>query len=234
MESVTGFRRPAGGTNPLNAWDAYGSTVKRTPKRAPVRIDHTLTEVTGPAPGAAEFGPSVTDLTHHAGGEAVGERMTVSGFVVDEDGRPLPNTVIEIWQCNAAGRYAHPVDQHDAPLDPHFLGVGHAMTDADGAYRFLTVRPGAYPWRNHKNAWRPPHIHFGLFGPGFATRLITQMYFAGDPLLPFDPIYNSIPDAAARERLCARFEMDLTQPEFALGYRFDFVLRGRDATPMET
>lgn len=233
MESVTGFRRPADGTHPRDAWDAYGSTLKRAPKRPPLRIEHTLTEVTGPAPGEAVLGPAATDLTRHAGGEAIGERMILSGFVLDEDGRPVPNTIVEVWQCNAAGRYVHPADRHDAPLDPHFLGVGHAITDPDGAYRFLTVRPGAYPWRNHANAWRPPHIHFSLFGPGFATRLITQMYFAGDPLLAFDPIYNSIPDAASRERLCARFDMDLTEPEFALGYRFDFVLRGRDATPRE-
>ncbi len=141
--------------------------------------------------------------------------------------------MVEIWQANATGRYNHPADRHDAPLDPNFHGAGRVFTDADGNYRVLTIRPGAYPWPNHANAWRPNHIHFSFFGPAFATRLITQMYFPGDPLLAFDPIYNATPDRAARERLIARFDLDLTRPDFALGYRFDVVLRGRGATPME-
>jgi protocatechuate 3,4-dioxygenase, beta subunit len=173
------------------------------------------------------------DLTHFDGAEAIGERIIVSGRVIDEDGRPIADTLIEIWQANAAGRYAHEADQHRAPLDPHFSGVGRVVTDAAGAYRFVTVKPGAYPWRNHANAWRPAHIHYSLFGPAFATRLITQMYFEGDPLLASDPIYNSVADAEARARLVAAFALELTQPDYALGYRFDFVLRGRDATPME-
>jgi protocatechuate 3,4-dioxygenase, beta subunit len=139
-----------------------------------------------------------------------------------------------VWQCNAAGRYTHRSDQHDAPLDPNFSGAGRTLTDATGRYRFVTIKPGAYPWRNHANAWRPAHIHFSLFGSNFLSRLVTQMYFPGDPLLTADPILSSIPDARARERLVSRFDLDLTQPEWALGYRFDIVLRGREATPMET
>ncbi len=155
----------------------------------------------------------------------------MTGRVLDEDGRAIPHTMIEIWQANAAGRYAHVEDQHEAPLDPHFAGIGRAITDGRGAYRFMTIKPGAYPWRNHHNAWRPNHIHFSLFGPSFATRLITQMYFPRDPLLALDPIFNSVPDNSARERLIATFDIEVTIPEHALGYRFDFVLRGRAATP---
>ncbi len=144
-----------------------------------------------------------------------------------------PHTLIEVWQANAAGRYAHKVDQWDGPLDANFTGAGRALTDGDGRYRFVTIRPGAYPWRNHDNAWRPAHIHFSLFGAAFLTRLVTQMYFPGDPLLPLDPIFNSVPDARARERMVSTFDLALTEPAFALGYRFDLVLRGRDQTPME-
>ena len=152
---------------------------------------------------------------------------------LDEDGRPIPDTLVEIWQTNAAGRYIHFRDQHDAPLDPNFFGAGRCMTDADGRYRFVTLRPGAYPWGNHANGWRPAHIHYSLFGPSLLTRLVTQMYFPGDPLLPLDPILNGVPDAAARERLVARFSLDVTEPGVALGYEFDIVLRGRRATPMQ-
>ncbi|MEP6916692.1 MAG: protocatechuate 3,4-dioxygenase subunit beta, partial [Acidobacteriota bacterium] len=155
------------------------------------------------------------------------------GRVLDEDGRAVPTTLVELWQCNAAGRYAHQVDQHAAPLDPNFSGAGRTLTDEHGRYRFVTIKPGAYPWRNHPNAWRPAHIHLSLFGTSFLTRLVTQMYFPADPLLPFDPIIRTIPDPGARERLVSAFDMDLTEPEWALGYRFDIVLRGRDATPME-
>jgi protocatechuate 3,4-dioxygenase beta subunit len=141
--------------------------------------------------------------------------------------------MIEIWQANAAGRYQHPGDQHDAPLDPNFHGEGRVFTDQDGHYEFTTIKPGAYPWRNHPNAWRPNHIHYSLFGPGFATRLVTQMYFPGDPLLALDPVFHSIPDRGARERLVSQFDIGITRPEWALGYRFDFVLRGRGQTPFE-
>jgi protocatechuate 3,4-dioxygenase beta subunit len=166
----------------------------------------------------------------HAG-TPIGERIIVSGRVLDEDGRPIPGTLVEVWQANSAGRYAHPADDHPAPLDPNFSGGGRCLTDADGVYRFVTIKPGAYPWQNHPNAWRPAHIHFSVFGPALATRLVTQMYFPGDPLLEYDPILQSIPDPAARERLVASFDFELTEEGWALGYRWDIVLRGRLATP---
>ena len=224
------YRREEG-AHPPYAHKAYGSTIKRAPHQPLIRVEHTLSEITGPRFKRETIRPGDIDLTHFAGGDAIGERIIVSGRILDEDGRPLPDTLIEIWQANACGRYAHPEDRHDAPLDPHFSGAGRVMTDERGVYRFTTIKPGAYPWRNHHNAWRPAHIHFSLFGPSFATRLITQMYFPGDPLLAIDPIYNSIPDVSARGRLVARFDIDATLPEFALGYQFDMVLRGRDATP---
>lgn len=233
MSDLPGFRAHAPGTHPANDTPAYGSTHKRHPTRPPIKFAHTLTESTGPRFAAAQF-PPLADLSVVNGKAAAGERIIVAGLVIDEDGKPVPRTIIEIWQANAAGRYAHPGDQHDAPLDAHFHGAGRVFTDAEGRYRFVTIKPGAYPWRNHPNAWRPNHIHYSLFGPGFATRLITQMYFPGDPLLALDPIFNSVPDAAARERMISRFDIELTAPEWALGYRFDFVLRGRDATPMES
>jgi protocatechuate 3,4-dioxygenase beta subunit len=233
MTDLPGYLPPGEGIHPPYASPSYGSTVKRAPRRAPIRLPYTLSEITGPRLGAEHLGPSAADLSRHAGGEALGERIIVTGRVLDQDGRPVPNTLVEIWQANACGRYTHPGDQHDAPLDPHFDGAGRVLTDENGVYRFITVKPGAYPWRNHHNAWRPQHIHFGLFGSGFATRLITQMYFPGDPLIPLDPILNCIPDPAARQRLVAAFDLDVTVPEYALGYRFDMVLRGRDATPME-
>ena len=153
--------------------------------------------------------------------------------MLDEDGRAVPHALVEIWQANAAGRYLHARDDHPAPLDPNFTGAGRAITDDDGRYRFLTIKPGAYPWRNHPNAWRPAHIHFSLFGQSFVSRLVTQMYFPNDPLFPLDPILQSIPDPEAQQRLVSRFDLALTEPEWALGYRFDIVLRGRHATPFE-
>jgi len=233
MNPPVGYRRETSGVQPPYDHPAYASTHKRAPRHAPVRLEHTLSEITGPR-GAREIvapSNSENDLTHFDGGEALGERIIVTGRVLDEDGRAIPHSVIEIWQANAAGRYAHADDQHDAPLDPHFAGIGKVVTDEHGVYRFMTVKPGAYPWRNHHNAWRPNHIHFSLFGPSFATRLITQMYFPGDPLLTLDPIFNSVPDPSAREQLIATFDVEVTIPEYALGYRFDFVLRGRDSTP---
>ena len=226
------FRRPAPGTQPAHDVPEYGSTRKRHPLQAPVRLEHTLTETAAPRMSEALY-PARADLTRLDGREAIGERIIVAGRVLDEDGRPVPGTMVELWQANAAGRYAHPGDTHDAPLDPNFRGEGRVFADAEGRYRFTTIRPGAYPWRNHSNAWRPVHIHFSLFGQGFAQRLITQMYFQGDPLLALDPIFTAVPDPAARERLTARFDLDITEPEHALGYRFDIVLRGREATPME-
>jgi protocatechuate 3,4-dioxygenase beta subunit len=226
------FRPLAASTQPPNNFAEYGSTRKRHPKQPYLQIPQTVTEISGPSFSSAQY-PAIIDMAKVDGHEAVGERIIIRGRVLDEDGRPLPHTMIEMWQANAAGRYNHPGDQHDAPLDPLFKGEGRVFTDADGWYQVTTIKPGSYPWRNHPNAWRPNHVHYSLFGPGFATRLITQMYFPGDPLLALDPIFHSVPDAAARQRLVANFDITITQPEWALGYRFDVVLRGRGATPME-
>ena len=196
-------------------------------------LPDTLSEITGPSFRKDLIAPNASDLTRQGRGQPLGQRIIVSGKVLDEDGCPIRDSLIEIWQANAAGRYLHKWDQHHAPLDPNFVGVGQTFTDEQGRYRFVTIRPGAYPWKNHMNAWRPQHIHFSLFGPAFATRLVTQMYFPGDPLLEFDPIFNSVPDEAARNRLISRFDWTTTTPEIALGYRFDIILRGRNATPME-
>jgi protocatechuate 3,4-dioxygenase beta subunit len=211
----------------------YVGTRLRAPTRPLVRIPPTLSELTGPVFGHESVAATDADLTRQHAGAPLGERIIVSGKVTDEDGRPIPDTLIEIWQANAAGRYIHVVDQHPAPLDPNFSGAGRTVTDAEGRYRFVTVKPGAYPWRNHPNAWRPAHIHLSLFGPSFLTRLVTQLYFPGDPLFPFDPILNAIPDEAARNRLISTFDLATTVPEWALGFRFDIVLRGRQATPFE-
>jgi protocatechuate 3,4-dioxygenase beta subunit len=224
--------RVAPGVHPPADSPGYRSTALRHPKQPLVIIPATLSELTGPAYPYGSLGPLDNDLTKQHAGEPIGERIIVEGRVLDEDGRAIPNTLVEIWQANATGRYAHVVDQHDAPLDPNFSGAGRTVTDAEGRYRFVTIQPGHYPWGNHHNAWRPAHIHFSLFGQNFLSRLITQMYFPGDPLQPLDPIFNSIPDAAARQRLIAKFDIDLTQPNWALGYRWDIVLRGRAATPI--
>ncbi len=228
-----GYRRPAPGTQPAYLHPAYASSVRRAPTRPLVLLPHTLTEVSGPVFGHGAVREGAADLTAQAAGEPLGERIVVSGRVLDESGRPIRHTLVEVWQANAAGRYRHDRDTHHAPLDPNFVGCGRALTDDDGWYRFLTIRPGAYPWKNHPNAWRPAHVHFSLFGPAFATRLVTQMYFPGDPLLPFDPIYNSTADERARSRLVSAFDWEHTTPEHSLGFRFDIVLRGREATPFE-
>jgi len=222
-------------SHPPYMFKAYGSSVKRGPLKRLVPIQQTLSEITGPLFSDVRLEPGENDLTRsaNAGMEAMGERLIVVGRVLDENDRPIPNTLIEIWQANAAGRYRHAVDQHNAPLDPNFIGAGRCVTNDKGEYRYLTIRPGAYPWLNHANAWRPAHIHLSLFGPSFVTRLVTQMFFPGDPLIPLDPILNSIPSKRARQRLIASYAHDATEPEFALGYRFDIVLRGRQATPFE-
>jgi len=233
MANFAGYRRPYPGTQPAHLHPAYVSSIKRAPAKPLVPMPQTLTEVTGPVFGKEAVDTKACDLTRQSSGEPLGERIIVSGRVLDENSRPVPHTLVEIWQANAAGRYMHKRDQHDAPLDPNFPGSGHALTDDEGRYRFVTILPGAYPWGNHYNAWRPCHIHFSLFGPAFATRLVTQMYFPGDPLIPFDPIFNCTADEKARNRLISSFDWENTIPSQALGYRFDIILSGRDATPME-
>ena len=230
---MTPYRKLALGSQPERLHAPYRSTLQRNPRQPLIQIPQTVSEVTGPLYGHHPIGETDNDLTRHHSGEPLGERIIVAGRVLDEDGRPVPNSLIEIWQANAGGRYRHHVDNHPAPLDPNFTGAGRAVTDADGRYRFVTVKPGAYPWHNHPNAWRPAHIHFSLFGPAFVTRLVTQMYFPGDPLFRYDPILQSIRDPQARDRLVARFDLDTTEELWALGYRWDIVLRGRRATPFE-
>jgi protocatechuate 3,4-dioxygenase beta subunit len=215
---------------PLDAPE-YRSTRLRHPLRAPVALAQGLTELTGPLLGDERVGPLDHDLTRQHDGAPLGERIVVHGRVLEDGGRPVAGTLVEIWQCNSAGRYRHAGDRHPAPLDPNFSGVGRCVTGADGSFRFVTVKPGAYPWGNHHNAWRPAHIHFSLFGRAFAQRLVTQMYFPGDPLFGQDPIFNAVRDPAARARLVAAFDLGATEPEWALGYRWDIVLRGRAATP---
>jgi protocatechuate 3,4-dioxygenase, beta subunit len=224
---------PEDAGQPPSLFPAYRSTVARSPRQPPIRIPQTLTEVTGPAACWDQLmGPAMADLTRQQPGEPIGQRILVSGRVLDEQGRAVPNTVMEIWQCNAAGRYIHGNDQWDAPIDPNFTGAGRVVTDEEGRYQYLTVKPGAYPWGNHYNAWRPAHIHLSLLGPAFATRLVTQLYFPDDPLIEIDPIANAVP-LEARSRMVARFDIATTRPNHALGYLFDVVLRGRDATPFE-
>jgi protocatechuate 3,4-dioxygenase beta subunit len=227
------YPRVKADSQPEYLHEAYRATVRRAPARPLIRFPHTASELTGPVYGHNPIGPTDNDLTAHFAGPPLGERIIVAGRVLDEDGRGVPNALVEIWQANAAGRYVHSGDNHPAPLDPNFLGAGRMVTDETGNYRFVTIRPGAYPWRNHQNAWRPAHIHFSLFGPAFVTRLVTQMYFPGDPLMPLDAVLQSIPDAEAQRRLVSQFDLSLTEPEWALGFRFDIVLRGRRATPFE-
>jgi len=219
--------------HPPLLWPAYRSTLLRAPSREPVLLPHTMTELTAPVFGDDRVSAADADLTYANGGEAQGQRIVVHGQVRDSDGRPVPHTLVEVWQANAGGRYRHKVDRHDAPLDPHFTGAGRVLTDADGHYRFVTIKPGAYPWGNHPNAWRPAHIHFSLFGQAFTQRLVTQMYFPDDPLFAYDPIFNSVPSEAGRRALIAGFDLSATVQAWALGFRFDVVLGGPAATPME-
>ena len=219
------------GVWPELIYPAYKSTVKRGPQQAALRIEalDPVSRNIDPAPRILL--PHDTDLTRRGGGAPLGEKIVVTGRVVDEDGKPVRNSLIEVWQANSAGRYWHQRDNHDAPLDPNFFGFGKMMTDDDGRYRFVSIKPGPYPWKNHDKAWRPAHIHFSLFGNVYAQRLVTQMYFPSDPLFPYDPIFNSIPDEAARQRLVSRFSLEHTVGDEMLGYEFDIVLRGRGATP---
>ncbi len=229
------FRTEAPGSQPDDRHFAYRSTETRAPRLDPIRADQGPTELCGPAFSASLLYPHSADLTRQsrAGGVPLGERIIVAGRVLDEAGAPVRNALVEVWQANAAGRYDHPVDVHDAPLDPHFTGTGRMLTDNEGGYRFVSIKPGSYPWRNHANAWRPAHIHFSVFGRSLLQRLVTQMYFPGDPLLDLDPIFHSVPSSSARDRLISKFDLSLTEPEHALGYRFDIVLRGPDGTPQQ-
>jgi protocatechuate 3,4-dioxygenase beta subunit len=211
-------------------YPAYRSTRLRAPRRERILLPHVSTELSGPALWDGRVGDLDHDLTRQHDGEPLGERIIVHGRVVEQDGRPVPETLVEVWQCNAAGRYRHQGDQHPAPLDPNFTGLGRCLTGADGGFRFVTVKPGAYPWGNHHNAWRPAHIHFSVFGRAFAQRLVTQMYFPNDPLFGQDPIFHSVRDERARQRLVASFDLDHTEPEWALAYRWEIVLR---STPFE-
>ena len=220
------------GVHPELLSPAYRSTVSRAPSRPLVLLPQRLTEVTGPVLGEGRVTERDADLTAQADVEPIGQRIVVQGQVRDSEGQPVPQTLVEIWQANAAGRYRHVGDTWPAPLDPGFVGVGRTLTDEQGRYRFTTIKPGAYPWKNHANAWRPAHIHFSLFGRAFTQRLVTQMYFPDDPLFGQDPIFGVVPEAA-RPRLISRFSLADTQPEWALAFEFDLVLRGRDATPFE-
>jgi protocatechuate 3,4-dioxygenase beta subunit len=218
---------------PLLDSPEYRSTALRHPKLPLVPLPAQITETAGPQLGHLRPGVVENDLTAGHAGEPVGERITVGGRLLDADGGPIADSLIEIWQANAAGRYRHRGDRWPAPLDPNFTGGGRTVTDAGGRYQFVTIKPGPYPWGNHDNAWRPAHIHFSLLGRSFEQRLVTQMYFPGDPLLPYDPIFNSVRDPAARERMIGRFSLDANQANFCLAYEFDVVLGGRAATVIE-
>ncbi len=219
---------------PSKLYPDYKSTVLRAPRKPMMIMKQSKSELSGPVFGHSSLGVLDHDLTKNSikNGQPLGERIVVHGYVLNENSQAIPHTLIEIWQANSAGRYVHKVDQHDAPLDPNFLGTGRCLTDANGYYKFYTIKPGAYPWGNHYNAWRPNHIHFSLFGANISNRLVTQMYFPGDPLLDYDPIFQSVPPKG-RKLLISAFDLSITEPDFALGYRFDFVLRGYRETPFE-
>ncbi|MDB5991067.1 MAG: pcaH [Herbaspirillum sp.] len=227
------FDPVADGIFPELIYPAYQSTLKRGPTQAPLRIRTALPVSTNLVATPALILPHDMDLTAHGQSAPLGEKIVVTGRVLDEDGKPVRNSLLEVWQCNSAGRYWHKKDQHDAPLDPNFYGLGKMLTDGDGRYRFVTIKPGPYPWGNHSKAWRPAHIHFSMFGNVYAQRIVTQMYFPSDPLFDYDPIFQSVPDLAARNRLVARYSLAETVDDKMLGYEFDIVLRGRNATPMD-
>lgn len=226
------YERAPVGVHPPLLFPDYVSTRLRAPSKPLALLPHRLSEITGPVFGEERLRPGDADLSTQGAAEAVGQRIVVRGRVLDSDGRPVPHSLLEVWQANAAGRYAHPEDNWPAPLDPGFTGTGRTVTDAEGRYTFTTIKPGAYPWKNHHNAWRPAHIHFSVFGTAFTQRLVTQMYFPDDPLFGQDPIFSSVPEAA-RHRLVSCFSLEQTQPEWALAFEFDIVLRGRAATPFE-
>jgi len=218
--------------DPPYDYPAYKSTRLRSPRQALIHAAPHPVETAAPKFPHRFVKDAEADLTVWGKAPPLGEKMVLIGRVIDEDGAPVRNSLLELWQCNSSGRYAHPVDQHDAPLDPNFLGQGKVFTDEEGEYRFVTIKPGAYPWKNHAFAWRPAHIHFSLFGSTYAQRLITQMFFPGDPLLPIDPVFNSVADEAARQRMVCALDLEHGIEEVALGYRFDIVLRGAKSTPM--
>ena len=230
---LPGYRRDDVDVDPPYLYPDYASTQTRAPKQPLVILPHTLSEVTGPVYGHDRIRELDHDLTRQHEGEPLGERIILHGRVLDGDGRPVRNTLVEIWQANAAGRYHHVVDRHPAPLDPNFTGAGRCLTDDEGRYRFVTIKPGAYPWRNHDNAWRAAHIHFSLFGRAFVQRLVTQMYFPNEHLFFQDPIYQAVRDERARQAMMSSFDLAHTVPEWALAYEFDIVLTGRDATPID-
>lgn len=234
MPELEQFNSQDWAVQPPYLHEPYRSTVKRSPQQPLVPLPQRLSELTGPVYGERAIRPLDNDLTRNAvkNGEVLGERIIVVGRVLDESGRPVPNALIEIWQANAAGRYLHKNELHDAPLDPNFTGAGRVLTDKNGEYRFTTIRPGAYPWGNHYNAWRPPHIHLSIFGVNFMQRLVTQMFFPGDPLLPLDPIFNGVPEEG-RNLLVSSYAHDVTEPAWALGFRFNIVLNGPRQTPFE-
>jgi protocatechuate 3,4-dioxygenase beta subunit len=233
-ETPTAYRREPPGAHPAMDYEGYKSTALRHPKQPLVYMPQTITEITGPQLGPDRLLAKLdNDLTRQHEGEPIGERITVSGRLFDTEGKPLRGTLVEIWQANSAGRYRHRWDRWPAPLDPNFSGAGRCVTDDEGHYTFTTIKPGPYPWGNHYNAWRPAHIHFSLMGRAFAQRLVTQMYFPGDPFFPYDPIFNSVLDARARERMISTFAIHETQPNWAAAYEFDIYLRGPGATPFE-
>lgn len=235
MERVGEYMPRNRGIHPPALTPGYKTTVLRSPQKALISLQNSLSEITGPMFGDAPLAPLENDLLKNAAvdGDPIGERIIVHGRVLDESGRPVPNTLLEVWQANAGGRYRHLNDRYLAPLDPNFAGVGRCLTDAEGYYFFRTVKPGPYPFRNHLDSWRPAHIHYSLFGPAFATRLVTQMYFEGDPLIPYCPILGTIPDKEAILRLVAPIDLRAGVPLDCLAYRFDIVLRGRRSTLFE-
>jgi protocatechuate 3,4-dioxygenase, beta subunit len=233
LERIADEVRAEAEGQPAYHYPDYVASRLRAPLAPLVLLPEALRDLSGPAFGEGAVRPDEHDLTRQHQGEPIGERIVVSGRVLERDGRPVRGALVELWQANAAGRYAHAIDRHPAPLDPNFTGVGRCLTDGDGRYRFVTIRPGAYPWLNHPNAWRPAHIHLSVFGRAFTSRLVTQMYFPGDPLFDQDPIFNSVRDAAARQRLVSTFDWQTTTPEWALGFRFDIVLGGPQETPLE-
>ncbi|WP_020661742.1 protocatechuate 3,4-dioxygenase subunit beta [Amycolatopsis benzoatilytica] len=227
------YRPDPEGTHPALDSPQYRSTALRHPKQPLVLLPQMLTEVTGPLLGPGRIGELDNDLTRQHAGEPQGQRIIVTGRLLDGDGRPIRDSLVEIWQANAGGRYRHTGDRWPSPLDPNFDGLGRTLTDRDGRYQFTTIKPGAYPWKNHDNAWRPAHIHFSVFGSAFTQRLVTQMYFPDDPLFSQDPIFNAVPDEKARQRMISRFDLERTEEEWALAFQFDIVVRGRDQSVFE-